>query len=139
MIYDFRLLIYDLTKQTHTMKEEIKKRTKDLALAIIKMSEGLPDSIAGSHISSQILRSATSVAANYRAVCRARSDKEFIAKLQIVIEEADETLIWIEMIVDQEWTDKVSMSRFYDETNQLLSIFVRSAKTIKSRIKSETI
>jgi four helix bundle protein len=139
MIYDFRLLIYDLTKQTHTMKEEIKRRTKDLALAIIKMSEGLSDSIAGRHISSQILRSATYVAANYRAVCRARSDKEFIAKPQSVIEEADETLFWIEMIVDQEWADKVSMSRFYDETNQLLSIFVKSAKTIKSRIKSETI
>jgi four helix bundle protein len=121
------------------MKEEIKRRTKDLAVAIIKMSEGLPNSIAGKHIPSQILRSATSVAANYRAVCRARSDREFIAKLQITIEEADETLFWIEILDEKNWIDKVSASKFYDETNQLLSIFIKSAKTIKGRIKSETI
>jgi four helix bundle protein len=116
------------------MKEEIKRRSKKLALSIISMSESLPRSMAGKHIANQLIRSATSVAANYRAVCRARSDNEFVAKLQIVIEEADETLFWLEIIGEQKWIDEKDISLFHDEMNQLLSIFISSAETIKNRI-----
>jgi four helix bundle protein len=74
------------------MKEQIQSRTKKMALEIIKLSEYLPNKSVGWTFSNQIIRSATSVAANYRAVCRAKSDKDFISKMEMVIEEADETL-----------------------------------------------
>src|SRR5690349_11025865 len=77
---------------------ELRKRTKDFALRIIRMSEAMPTTRAANVINSQILRSATSMAANYRAVGRARSKAEFIAKLGVVIEEADETVFWLELL-----------------------------------------
>ncbi len=117
------------------MKEEIKKRSKDLAIAIINyVGTFTRYHIAGKHIAKQMIRSATSVAANYRAVCRARSDKEFIAKLEIVIEEADETMLWLEVISEKEWISNKQIEVLYEEMNQLLSIFISSAKTIKKRI-----
>jgi four helix bundle protein len=79
---------------------ELKNRTKAFALRVIKMSDVLPKSRAANVIANQILRSATSMAANYRAVGRARSKAEFIAKLGIVVEEADETVFWLEMLGD---------------------------------------
>ena len=78
--------------------KELQHRTKKFALEIIKIAEHLPNNRVGWTFSDQIVRSSTSVAANYRAVCRAKSDKDFISKMGIVIEEADETLFWLEMI-----------------------------------------
>ena len=80
--------------------EELRQRTKAFALRIIKLSESMPKSQASYVIAKQVLRSGTSVAANYRAVCRARSRAEFISKLGVVVEEIDETLFWLELIVD---------------------------------------
>lgn len=80
--------------------KDLQHRTKKFALDIIKLTEHLPNNRVGWTFTDQIVRSSTSVAANYRAVCRARSDKEFISKIGIVIEEADETLFWLEMIYD---------------------------------------
>jgi len=80
--------------------QELRTRTKDFALRIIRMSEAMPTTRAANVINSQILRSATSMAANYRAVGRARSRAEFIAKLGVVIEEADETVFWLELLSD---------------------------------------
>ena len=78
--------------------KDLQYRTKKFSLDIIKLAEHLPNNRVGWTFTDQIVRSSTSVAANYRAVCRARSDKEFISKMGIVIEEADETLFWLEMI-----------------------------------------
>ena len=79
--------------------EELKHRTKDFALRILKLVAALPKTIEGRAIGNQLVRSGTSVAANYRSACRARSRPEFIAKLGVVLEEADETLLWLELIV----------------------------------------
>ncbi len=79
---------------------ELKARTKEFALRVIHLVGALPNSLKGRAIANQIMRSATSVAANYRAACRARSRAEFIAKIGVVEEEADETAFWRELIID---------------------------------------
>lgn len=81
-------------------KKQLLDRTKQLALRIISLVEALPKTIAGRAIGNQIMRSGSSVAANYRAACRARSRQEFIAKLGIVVEESDETCFWLELIIE---------------------------------------
>ncbi|MGG7036426.1 MAG: four helix bundle protein [Flavobacterium sp.] len=82
--------------------EELKYRTKQFSLLILKLVEKLPNTISNRVIINQIIKSATSVGANYRAVCRARSDREFVAKLNIVLEEADESQYWLEIISEMD-------------------------------------
>lgn len=101
---------------------ELKDRTKAFALRVIKMSDALPKTRAANVITNQILRSATSVAANYRAVGRARSRAEFVAKLGIVVEEADETVFWLEMLGDSGIVQRTKLSELLDEANQLVMI-----------------
>lgn len=113
---------------------ELKNRTKKFALTIMELIEKLPNTISGRTISNQIVRSGTSVGANYRAVCRARSDKEFVAKLGIVIEESDETLFWLEIIESKKWLNQSEIDRVIKESNELTSIFVSSVKTVKARL-----
>src|SRR5216684_3641317 len=79
---------------------ELKARTKEFALRVGRLVDALPNTVKGRTIANQIMRSATSVAANYRAACRARSRAEFIAKIGVVEEEADETAFWLELIID---------------------------------------
>lgn len=121
------------------MKEQIKNRTKKMALEIIKLADHLPNKPVGWTFSNQIIRSATSVAANYRAVCRAKSDKDFISKMETVIEEADETLFWLEMIEDSKIINHhpeiINLKR---EANELISIFVVSVKTVKQRLNQKS-
>jgi len=130
MISDFRLCKLKLI-----MREAIKRRSKEVSLAIINMTEKFPGKMAAVHVAKQIIRSSTSVAANYRAVCRARSNKEFIAKLEIAIEEADETLFWLEIIKDKKWFVESQIDKIFGEMNELLSIFISSAKTVKNKMK----
>lgn len=114
---------------------QLKERTKRFAVSIINLAEGLPNRQVGWTISGQIMRSATSVAANYRAVNRAKSDRDFISKMETVIEECDETLFWLEMIDELNVDiDKERLRKLTDEANQLTAIFVSSVKTIKQRI-----
>ncbi|KAF2341750.1 four helix bundle protein [Flavobacterium tistrianum] len=113
---------------------EMKMRTKKFSLMIIDLAEKLPNSNVVRSIASQIVRSGTSVGANYRAVCRARSDKEFVAKMNIVLEEADETLFWIEIIKEKMWIAKEELEMALKEANELTAIFVSSLKTVNSRI-----
>jgi four helix bundle protein len=132
------------------MKEQIQNRTKKMALEIIKLSEHLPNKSVGWTFSNQILRSATSVAANYRAVCRAKSDKDFISKMETVIEEADETLFWLEMIeeskvisdcglqIEDSKTLQSLIKNLKSEVNELISIFVASVKTVKNRLNQKS-
>jgi four helix bundle protein len=79
---------------------ELKDRTKQFAVRIVKLFRSLPRTDEARIIGKQVLRSGTSVAANYRAVCRARSKAEFIAKVGVVVEEADETVFWLELLVE---------------------------------------
>src|SRR5690554_8203189 len=118
---------------------ELQHRTKKLALEIIKLAKQLLNNRVGWTFSDQIIRSATSVAANYRAVCRARSDKEFIAKMGIVIEEADEILFWLEMIDESKIINQNSeIKNLKKEANELVSIFVASVKTVKNRLNQKS-
>jgi four helix bundle protein len=116
--------------------EAMKHRTKQLALVIIRLSRTLPPSPEARIIARQLLRSATSVAANYRAVCRARSTADFTSKLGLVLEEADETLFWLELLVDAEIARPDQVNMPLDEANQLVSMFVTSLRTVKG-LKSE--
>ena len=117
-------------------KIELQKRTKDFALRIIKMAESLPTTKTGAVIAKQIIRSSTSVGANYRAVCRAKSKPDFIAKMGIVIEEAEETAYWLELIEDTNLLTKSQLINLQSEINELLAIFVSSQKTAKSKINN---
>ena len=120
--------------------KDLQLRTKRFALAIIKLVEHLPHNRVGWTFTDQIVRSSTSVAANYRAVCRAKSDKDFISKMETVIEEADETLFWLEMIEESGvTTGDVGLINFKKEANELVSIFVSSAKTVKNRLNKKNI
>jgi len=110
---------------------QLKDRTKLFALRIIKMSDALPKTRAANVITNQILRSATSLAANYRAVGRARSKAEFLSKLGIVVEEADETVFWLEMLADSGIVQASRMREVLDEANQLMKIFSASRRTAK--------
>ena len=110
-------------------KEELKKRTKDFALSVIKLVEALPSTIAGKNIGNQIMRSGTSVAANYRAACRARSKAEFTARLGTVVEETDETAFWLEIISEAGILPKEKIELLLREANELAAIFVASRKT----------
>ncbi len=116
---------------------ELKNRTKQFALDILDLSDSLPNNPKGWTVSKQIIRSCTSVAANYRAVCRARSDKDFVAKMGIVIEEADETLFWLEIIEEAKLlTNKdIDMNPYLKEADELVAIFVASNRTVKKRLK----
>ncbi len=112
---------------------ELKQRTKDFALRIIKLVDAMPNTINGRTVANQISRSGTSIAANYRAALRARSDAEFISKVSIVIEEADETLFWLEVIKESNLLPEKRLIDLYTESSELLAIF---CATKKSKTKS---
>ncbi len=116
---------------------ELKLRTKNFSLMIIDLVEKLPNSISVRVVANQIVRSGTSVGANYRAVCRARSDREFISKMNIVLEEADETLFWIEIIMAKQWVLKPELEVIWKEGNELTAIFVSALKTINNRVNTQ--
>jgi len=109
----------------------LKLRTKNFAVEIVKYYRNLPKNEEAKIIGKQLLRSATSVAANYRAVCRARSDSEFFAKLSIVVEEADETLLWLEIIIESEINKDDKTKKLHQEALEILSIMAASRKTMK--------
>ena len=109
----------------------MKDRTKRFALLVIRLCRGVPLSQEGRIVVRQLLRSATSVAANYRAACRARSTADFISKLGIVLEEADESLFWLELLVDAGVVPPETVSLPLKEANELVSIFVASLRTAK--------
>jgi four helix bundle protein len=113
--------------------EELKKRTKQFAIRIIKLFRSLPRTEEARVIGKQMLRSGTSVAANYRAVCRARSKAEFIAKVGVVVEESDETVLWLELLVDTQIVSPSRMTKLLAEANELLAIFAASQHTARMR------
>ncbi len=114
--------------------QELKNRTKQFAIRIVKLFRSLPRTEEARIIGRQMLRSGTSVAANYRAVCRARSKAEFIAKVGVVVEESDETLLWLELLVDTEIVSQSRMTGLLAEANELLAIFAASQYTARKRL-----
>ena len=115
---------------------ELKNRTKQFALRILKLVAALPNSIEGRAIANQMVRSGTSVAANYRATCRARSRAEFVAKIGVVLEEADETLLWLELIKETKLLPTKRVEALLTEANELVAIMVSSRKSAASNLKS---
>jgi four helix bundle protein len=110
---------------------DLKRRTKAFALRILKLVDALPKTTTGRALASQIVRSGTSVAANYRAACRARSTADFIAKMGIVEEEADETLFWLELLEESELVTAAKLTAIKEEANELIAITVASIKTAR--------
>jgi len=119
--------------------QNLKDRTKQFSLRIIKLVDALPKTLAGKNIGNQIFRSGTSVGANYRAACRARSIAEFIAKLGIVEEEADETVFWLEVIIESNILKKEKVNSLLLEANEITAIIVASKKTSKNNNKYSTL
>ena len=117
--------------------DELKLRTKKFALRILKLVGALPKSIEGRAIAGQLVRAGTSVAANYRSACRARSKAEFIAKLGVVLEEADETQLWLELIIEGKLVPAVRVKSLLEEANELVAIFVSSRKSASANLRSK--
>ncbi len=150
LIFDFRILIFEHYFQISELKfqnsnfrfqisnlnlnqEELKDRTKKFGLRIIKLVDFLPNRKIGDVIGRQILRSATGVGANYRAACRARSKAEFISKLNIVLEETDETLYWLELIEESGLINKEKLADIIRENKELVAIFIATLKSLKNK------
>lgn len=114
-------------------QEELKKRTKDFAHRCIKLSTALPKTPLGRHIQSQLIRCATSVAANYRAACIAQSKSDFAFKMSIVAEECDESCFWLELIIDEKLLKSNQVLPLLNEGRELTAIFIASRKTVRDR------
>ena len=111
--------------------DALKRRTKTFALRILRMYRSLPRTNDARILGTQLLRAGTSIGANYRAAIRARSRAEFAAKLGIVLEEADETVFWLELIQESEFFPNDKLTDLLKEANELVSIFVTSLRTAK--------
>jgi four helix bundle protein len=118
-------------------KEELQKRFKNWAIDVVLFTRKFPENAEFRVIQSQIIRSAPSAAANYRAACRGKSGKDFINKLKIVEEETDESMFWMEFSVALDETLRPYVVNIYKEANELVSITVASLKTARANQKSE--
>lgn len=116
------------------MQEDLKIRTKRFSIKIIDLVEKLPLTTSTKVISYQLVKSGTSVGANYRAARRARSDKEFISKLNIVLEEVDECCFWLEIIQEKKWID---VEEALNESNELTAIIVTILKKMNDKLKNK--
>jgi len=116
--------------------DELKLRTKQFALRVIKLLAALPKTIAGRAIANQLVRCGTSVGANYRAACRARSRSEFVAKIGVVLEETDETQLWLELIIESKLLPVKRVEPLLGEATELIAIFVASRKSASANLGS---
>jgi len=115
-------------------EQEFKSRTKKLALRVIRLVEALPKRQTAEIIGKHLLRSATSVGANYRAACRGKSPADVLHKLAIVEEEADESMYWMELLIESGLISEVKLARLMSDTNEIVAMTVASIKTL--RLKS---
>ena len=116
--------------------DALRKRTKDFAIRIIKLTQELPRNDVAKILGRQVLRSGTSVGANYRAVCRARSRAEFVSRMAVVVEEADETVYWLELLVDAAIVPLKRLGSLMKEANELLALFAASHRTAKQGLRN---
>jgi len=114
-------------------EQEFKDRTKQIALRIIRLVESLPNTHSAQIIGKQLLRSATSVGANYRAACRGKSTADILHKLAIVEEEADESLYWLELLIESEIVTEKKLSVLMSDINEIVAMTVSSIKTLRSK------
>lgn len=110
------------------------QRTKDFALRIVRLSKSLPTSVEASVIGKQLLRCGTSVGANYRAACLSKSDKDFLNKIKICLEEADESCYWMELLIEADIIPEHKLGDLLNEAKQITSIMAAAAITTKKRI-----
>jgi four helix bundle protein len=113
-------------------REDMKARTKTYANRVVKLCAALPGNWIAQTLGKQLLRSGTSVGANYRAVCRAKSNADFINKLRVVEEECDESLFWMELLVDNGLVEGTRLRDLMKEGDEILAIVVSSAKTARA-------
>jgi four helix bundle protein len=116
-------------------KKDLKERTRKFALKVIKVVEMLPRGTTADILGRQLLGSGTSVGANYRSACRARSMADFISKMGVVEEEADETIYWMELLIEAGLVRKDDLISLLDEANQILAITISSIKTARKSKK----
>jgi four helix bundle protein len=125
------VLIEDLERDLYMTPEELKHRTKKFGISVIKLVDQLPRTRSANAIANQLVDSATSVGANYRSACRARSKAEFAAKLGVVEEEADESAYWLEVLIEAEMIPRAKVENLLKEANELVAIVVSSLNTVK--------
>jgi four helix bundle protein len=112
-------------------RDELKRRTKEFAHRCVKLAMALPDTPLGRHVRIQLIKCGTSVGANYRAACIAQSRASFTAKLNIVLEEVDESCFWLEFVVDEKLLPQLRVNPLLNEGRELTSLFVSSTKTLR--------
>jgi four helix bundle protein len=117
-------------------EQEFKDRTKKLAVRVIRLVDALPKTTAAEIVGKQLLRSATSVGANYRAACRGKSTADVINKLSIVEEEADESLYWLEILTESDLMPENRLCELKQEMNEILAMIVASIKTLRAKIQN---
>jgi len=117
--------------------DDLRKRLKIFALRIIKLTESLPNNVTGKTLGNQIIRSGTSPGANYRAACLGKSNKDFLNKLKMVEEELDETLYWLELIVESGLLKANLLDDLIKENQELFKIIVSSITTMKKKLNSK--
>jgi four helix bundle protein len=116
-------------------REELTKRTKKFAHRCVKLAMALPETSLGKHLRGQVIRCSTSVAANYRATCLSQSKASFIAKLSIVLKEADESAFWLEFMIDENLLKENLVKPLLQEAEELTAIFASSRKTANTKIR----
>jgi four helix bundle protein len=115
-------------------RDELTNRTKEFAHRCVKLAMALPETALGKHLKGQVIRCSTSVAANYRATCLSQSKDSFIAKISIVLEEADEAAFWLEFIIDEKLLKVALVKPLLMEAEELTKIFASSRKTASTKI-----
>jgi len=113
--------------------QDLKDRTKQFALGVIRLYSSLPKTSIAQTIGNQLLRSGTSVGANYREGCRARSNAEFTSKINISLQELEETVYWLELLSESKIIDRTSIEQIQDEANQLIAIFITIIKKVREQ------
>ena len=116
-------------------RQDLRKRTKDFALRIVKLYAAMPRNAIAQVLGKQILRSGTSVGAQYREACRAKSNADFINKLEGALQELDETLYWLELIGESGVVNSSRLASLQEETKELIAMFVTMAKGVKEKVK----
>ncbi len=124
--------------RVHEGAEDLRQRTKQFALRIIRMFTVLPSTASAQVLGKQVLRSATSVGANYREACRSRSDQEFVAKLGDCLKELDETHYWLELLAESDIVSAAKLTALQTEANEPLAIFTTISKSQKRKLYSGT-
>jgi four helix bundle protein len=119
--------------------DDLKKRTKQFALRVLKLVEALPKNVQGRAIGGQLIRAGTSVAANYRAACRGRSKAEFIAKLGTVEEEADESAFWMELIIESGLLSRKAVEPLHGEASELAKIMAKSRISASASLRQSKV